>query len=62
MYIEQTPEGYNIISIPSELMPAIQTALQTQSNPHLADDLPKEQKRSLRNLAKLIIQECEIQG
>ncbi|MBK6348209.1 MAG: hypothetical protein IPF68_20160 [Bacteroidales bacterium] len=62
MYVEQTPEGYNIIDIPAELMPAVREALETQSIPHIHNDLSKEQKRSLRSLAKLINQECETLG
>ncbi len=62
MYVEQTPEGYNIIDIPANLMPAISLALETQSNPHSDNDLSKEQKRSMRSLAKLITQECETLG
>ncbi len=62
MYVEQTPEGYNIIDIPAELMPAVSEALDNQSNPHTHNDLSKEQKRSLRSLAKLINKECEILG
>lgn len=62
MYVEQTSEGYNIIDIPAELMPAVREALETQSRPHTPNDLSKEQKRSLRQLAKLINQECETLG
>jgi len=62
MYVEQTSEGFNIIDIPAELMPAISAALESQSSPYIQNDLSKEQKRSLRGLAKLINQECEILG
>ena len=62
MYVEQTQEGYNIIDIPAELMPAVRDAIEKQSTPYIDNDLSKEQKRSLRGLAKLINQECEILG
>lgn len=62
MYVEQTPEGYNIIDIPADLIPAVREALESQSVPHAQNDLSKEQKRSLRTLAKLIDQECETLG
>jgi hypothetical protein len=60
MYVEQTPQGFNIIDIPDWFMPALSYALESQSAPNLHNDLSQDQKRILRTLSRLITQECEM--
>lgn len=54
MYVEQTNTGFNIMDIPAELMPAIQTAIRNQFLKVNDEELAKEEKRELRRLNHLI--------
>lgn len=58
MYVEQTSDGFNIIGIDTSLLLAIQHSIDTQAEIR-ADELTKEQKRSLRKLSQLIHVEIE---
>jgi len=61
MYVEQTSEGYNIMSIPAELISAVMVALENQISKKPDTDLTKDDKRSLRKLTKLLDEEIRLQ-
>lgn len=61
MYVEQTTQGFNIIDIPSDLLPAIQTAIHNQAVKLFDEELTKEEKRELRKINALINQEINMQ-
>ena len=61
MYVEQTHQGFNIMDIPGDLLPVIQTAIKNQALKVNDDELTKEEKRTLRRLNSLIEQESKMQ-
>lgn len=61
MYVEQTSEGYNIMSIPAELIAAVMVALENQVSKKPDSDLTKDDKRFLRKLTKLLDEEIRLQ-
>ena len=60
MYVEQTPQGFNIMDIPEELLPALQTAIRNQYLKVNNNELAKEERRELRKLDHLIDQEMVV--
>lgn len=61
MYVEQTAEGFNIMSIPGDYIPAIITAIETRLQKTPDPDLTKEDKRFLRMLTRQLDEETRIQ-
>lgn len=59
-YVEFTPEGLNIMCIPTDMVEAIQNAIECQVKTQ-DNDLTKYDKRFLRKLSKLIDDETRIQ-
>jgi len=60
MYVEQTTEGFNIVDIPGDYLPALMTALINQIHRLPDPELTKEDKRFLRNLKKQLDDEARL--
>jgi len=61
MYVEQTAEGFNIMSVPAESIPALMVAFENQVAKMPDADLTKDDKRFLRKLTKLLDEEIRLQ-
>ena len=62
MYVEQTPEGFNIMSIPSEVISALRTSILNQVSRGSDQELTKDDKRALRKLSKMLDDEVTQQS
>lgn len=57
MYLDQTPEGYNIMDLDDQLITAIQYSIdETLSNRH-ENTLSREQRQALKELNRQLIKE-----